>query len=281
MRISVRHPFERRLGLFPLRMDKSGNFVQQSVWSDYPFIIPNKKIDDEKENLSAGWNLLSYKKPVSASSFLPDFFPANAVDEKVETRWSAETGQPGEWFQVDLQKKIEIRAIQVNFADQDFTIQAPHNLIFYRYIIEASGDGIKWNKIIDKSKNRKDAVHELIVLNKPVETRYLRITNCEKLPGKFSLYDFRVFGKEKGELPQPVANLKIVRNPQDPRKYRLTWDYQKEATGYIVNVFLENGIYVASVMVFDNEYQGGFFNRDSNYSFTIDAFNASGVTKMK
>jgi len=277
MKISVRHMFERRLGLFPLRIDDGGNFIQQSVWSDYPFIIPNKKMDYKKENLSAGWNLLSYHQPVAASSFLPEYAPEYAVDEKVETWWSAKTGQPGEWFQVDLQKKTEVEAIQVNFADQDFNIKAPHNLIFYRYIIEASGDGIKWVKIIDKSKNTKDAVHELVVLNKPVETRYLRITNCEELPGKFSLYDFRVFGKGKGELPQQVTDLKVARNPQDPRKFHLSWASQKDATGYIVNVSLANGTPVASVMVFNNEYQGGFFNRNSDYTFTINAFNANGV----
>jgi len=272
MKISVRHMFERRLGLFPLQIDENGRFVQQSVWSDYPFIVPDRKMDYSKDNVSAGWNLLSYHQPVTASSSLSGFSPSLAVDEKIETWWAAQTGHPGEWLQVDLRKKTEVRAIQVNFADQDFNIQPPHNLIFYCYIIEASDDGITWKKIVDKSKNARDAVHELDVLKKPVETRYLRITNCKELPGKFSLYDFRVFGKGNGELPQLVANLKVMRNQQDPRRYQLTWSPQKEVTGYIVNVFLANGTPVASVMVFDSEYQGGFFNRDSNYTFTVEAF---------
>ena len=279
MKISIRHMFERRLGLFPLHIDEAGNFIQQSVWSDYPFVIPDRKMDYEKEDVSAKWNLLSYNQPVAASSFLPVSFPFYAIDEKVETWWSAETGKAGEWFQVDLRGKNEVRAIQINFADQDFNIQAPHNLLFYRYIIEASDDGVKWEKIIDKSKNEKDAVHELIVLDRPIETRYLRITNSEELPGKFSLYDFRVFGKGKVALPKEVENLRAIINTQDPRRYNLSWARQKVADGYIVNVFLENGTYVTSIMVFDNAYQGGIFNRDSKYLFTVDAFNASGVTK--
>ena len=280
MKISVRHMFERRLGLFPLHIDEKGNFIQQSVWSDYPFIIPDKKTDfSNVENLSAGWNLVSYNQPVTVSSFMPDAFPFYAVDEKVETWWSAETGNPGEWFQIDLREKTEVRAIQVNFADQDFDITAPHNPIIYRYIIEASDNGKNWKKIIDKSKNTKDAVHELIVLDKPTKSRYLRIINSEKLPGKFSLYDFRVFGKGKMALPKTVTNVRAIKNEQDPRKYHITWARQMMADGYIVNVFLKNGTYVASVMVFDNEYWGGFFNRDSDYLFTIDAFNASGITK--
>ena len=277
MKISVRHMFERRLGIFPLHIDNNGNFVQQSVWSDYPFVVPNRKMDYEKETVSTGWNLLSYNQPVAFSSFLPTYFPFYAVDEKVETWWSAETGNPGEWFQVDLRKKMEVRAIQVNFADQDFNISAPHDPVIYRYVIEMSNDGENWKKIVDKSKNTRDAVHELIVMNKPVETRYLRITNCEELPGKFSLYDFRVFGKGNGDLPEQVTNIKVIKNTEDSRRYHISWQPQKIATGYIVNVFLEDGSYVTSVMTLDNDIEGGFFNRYSNYLFTVVAFNENGI----
>ena len=278
MKISIRHMFERRLGLFPLHIDKDGNFIQQSVWSDYPFVIPDRKMDYEKENVFAGWHILSYNKTASASTILENTSPALAVDEKVETWWSAETGNTGEWFQVDLGKKSEIRAIQVNFADQNFRLRPPHHPVFYNYIIEASNNGVKWEKVIDNSKNEKDAVHELIVLNKPVETRYLRITNKQELLGKFSIYDLRVFGKGKGKLPRIVENITAVRT-NDPRKYNISWDAQKTATGYIVNVFLENGLFVTSVMTLENELKGGFFNSDSKYLFSIDAFNENGIAK--
>jgi len=32
-------------------------------------------------------------------------------------------------------------------------------------------------------------------------------------------------------------------------------------------------------MVFENQFEGRFFNRDSKYYFSIDAFNESGITK--
>ena len=278
MKISVRHMFERRIGLFPLHIDKDGNFIQQSVWADYPFIIPDRKMDYEKESVFAGLHLLSYNQPVAFSSFLKGTFPFHAVDEKAETWWSAETGNAGEWFQVDLRKKSEVMAIQVNFADQDFKIKEQQNPVKYKYTIEASDDGKNWINIFDKNTNSKDAVHELIVLDKPIETRYLRITNTQNLLGKFSLYDFRVFGKGKGDLPNVVSNIKVLKT-EDPRRYNISWQRQKEATGYIVNVFLEDGKYVTSVMALDNELRGGFFNRDSKYLFTIDAFNENGITK--
>jgi hypothetical protein len=281
MKIAVRHWFERRLGLFPLYITEDGKFGQQSVWSDYPFIIPDEKTDFEKDNRSAGWNLLSYHKQATASSFLDGFIPAFALDEEVESWWSAQTGRPGEWLQVDLKKKMDVRAIQVNLADQDFTFRAPHPLFNYQYFIEASIDGKNWKRIVDKTANTADAVHELITLDKPVNARYLRITNSKELPGKFSLYDFRVFGNGKGKLPQEVSGIQIQRNPDDKRRFSLSWDNQENADGYIVNVGLVGGKITQSIMVYDNVYEGGFFNRDSQYYFTIDSFNENGIIKGK
>jgi hypothetical protein len=34
-----------------------------------------------------------------------------------------------------------------------------------------------------------------------------------------------------------------------------------------------------AVMVYDNRYEGGFFNRDSRYYFSVEAFNENGVTR--
>ncbi|GHT46616.1 endo-1,4-beta-xylanase [Bacteroidia bacterium] len=277
MKISQRHMFERRLGLFPVYITADGTFKEHTVWTDYPFTIPGKKIDFEKNDLSTGWNLLSYDKPVLASSFQLGFLPSYAVNEKVENWWSAQTGKPGEWLQVDLKKKQEIRAIQVNFADQDFTIHAPHPLFVYQYKIEASDDGEKWETIVDKTHNTKDAVHELVVLKKAVKARYLRITNTKELPGKFSLYGFRVFGKGKGDLPQQVTGVNVKRNPDDPRRFAISWNRQKQADGYIIHVRGEKDQLLNVIMVHDNRYEGGWFSQDSNYSFTVEAFNENGI----
>ena len=279
MKISERHMFERRLGLFPLYLTSEDKVAQHSVWTDHPFIIPDKKVDFEKNNCSVGWNLLSYGKPVLASSYVYGFIPSYAVDEKVERWWSANTGKPGEWLQVDLKSKMEVQAIQVNFSDQDFTIRAPHSPFSYQYKIEASDDEKNWRTIVDKTKNTRDAVHELIVLNKPVETRYLRITNTKELPGKFSMSGFRVFGHGKGDLPKEITGVKVKRNQDDKRRFSLSWNKQKHATGYIINVGVEKDQLLNSIMVFDNEYEGGFFNRDSKYYFSIDTFNENGIVK--
>lgn len=277
MKISQRHMFERRLGLFPVYITEAGMFVQHSVWTDHPFVIPQEKTDFSKTDLSLAWNLLSYNKAVQASSSLEGFPPSYAVNEEVENWWSASTGNPGEWLEIDLGNKPEIKAIQVNFADQDFTIRAPHELFTYQYYIEASDDRENWKTIIDKTKNTKDAVHELIVLDKPIHARYLRITSTKELPGKFSLYGFRVFGKGIGTVPDKVTGINIERNPQDARRYSITWDKQENATGYIIHVGIDKDHLFNAIMVFDNQYEGGWFNRDSDYLFQIEAFNESGI----
>ncbi|MDR1556587.1 MAG: family 43 glycosylhydrolase [Tannerellaceae bacterium] len=276
MKISQRHMFERRLGLFPLYITAKGALGQHSVWMDYPFIIPSEKTDFETNDGFTGWNMLSYRKPVASSSFLEGYKPDLAVDERIETWWAAQTGNPGEWLQVDLKKNMEIRAIQVNFADHDFTLRAPHPLFYYQYVIEASTNGENWSTIVDRSANSKDAVHDLTVLNQPVHARYLRITNSREVPGKFSLYGFRIFGSGKGKAPGEVSGIRVQRNPDDPRRFFLSWNKQEDADGYIVHARREGGFPPQSVMVYDNEYEGGFFNRDSEYDFTVEAFNENG-----
>lgn len=62
MTISVRHWFERRLGLFPVVVSEKYGMYALTTFADYPFCIPDRKVDFEKEDISMGWNLLSYKK---------------------------------------------------------------------------------------------------------------------------------------------------------------------------------------------------------------------------
>ena len=130
MKISQRHWFERRLGLFPLYIAGNGVVGQHSTWTDYPFIVPDKKTDFEHNDGFAGWHMLSFRKPATASSALEGYAPELAADEQIETWWAAKTGNVGEWLQVDLKKKMEICAIQANFADHDFTMRAPHPLFY-------------------------------------------------------------------------------------------------------------------------------------------------------
>ncbi|MDP2193865.1 MAG: family 43 glycosylhydrolase, partial [Alphaproteobacteria bacterium] len=102
MTISIRHNFERRLGLFPACFDKDGVLRTFTAFGDYPTNMPNRKIDFGKESLFKGWMLLSFNKKASASSSMENFPMKNAFDENIRTWWSANSGDAGEWLSVEL-----------------------------------------------------------------------------------------------------------------------------------------------------------------------------------
>lgn len=279
MTISVRHPFERRLGLFPVAVSTRNGIYAHTVSTDYPFYIPDRKVDFNKEDGNVGWNLLSYKKPVSASSFLIGNEPEKINDERIQTWWAAKTGKLGEWVQVDLEKPMTVNALHVNFADHNFDIHAPHSPVVYQYFIEGSSDGEKWTCLVDEKANRKDEPHRLFTLDRPVKVRYLRICNSKELKGCFSLSGFRVFGKGEGQSPSKVTGFQAVRDQVDKRIYRFTWDGQKEDTGYILRWGTQKDKLTHAAAIYNNQYEARYFNRDSEYYFSISAFNENGLGK--
>ncbi|RWU03979.1 family 43 glycosylhydrolase [Pedobacter chitinilyticus] len=280
--VSIRHMFERRVGLFPAFFDKDGELHCITAFGDYPTMMPARKMDFEKESLFTGWMLLSYKKPVTASSSLPDHAPELAVNEEIRDWWSAQTGNKGEWFQVDLQKLNTVNALQVNFADQDAMLKAQDSYIPYQFMIESSVDGKTWKPLVDKSKNRVDVVHDYMVLPQPVKTRFLRITNISTPAGKFSISGFRVFGKGIGNKPSVVQSVNVNRDKTDDRRCKLQWMPVKDATGYMVYYGNDPGKLFHSIMVYDDhELHIPSLNKGVPYYFRVDAFNENGIAKGK
>lgn len=280
MSISVRHMFERRLGLFPAAFDKEGVLRTFTTFGDYPAIMPDHKIDFENESLFGGWMLLSYKKSAEASSSMETYPVKNAFDEDIRTWWSAKTGDAGEWLSVQLDDKSTVNAIQVNFADNESKLKPDSKDIYYCYRILASNDKKSWKVIADKSNNRKDACHDYIELEKPVKAKYIKIENLKVPDGKFSVYDLRIFGTRKGIIPEEIIDFKVERNATDKRKARLEWPEDNHSTGYVVNYGTEVNKLYTSVMVYDtNTVMLTGLNKDVTYYFSIDSFNESGVAR--
>lgn len=278
MTIAVRHMFERRLGLFPVVISDQYGMYAITDFADYPFRIPDCKVDFEQDyNIHMGWNLLSYRKCMSASSFQDDYDPDLAADERVETWWAAQTGNKGEWLQVDLGEPMQVNAVQVNFADQGFHVSVPYDSVVYQYVLEGSVNGKDWERLFDESNNQKDAPHVLHVLKAPEMIRYLRIINVKKMEGCFSLFDLRVFGHKSGNVPEAVSGFTVSRDVRDRRIFRFSWDASDNVTGYMLYWGTQKGKLTHSTMLYDNHYEGRYFNRDSEYYFEIRAFNESGI----
>nr|WP_199078454.1 discoidin domain-containing protein [Pedobacter sp. ASV19] len=282
MVISVRHMFERRIGLFPAFFDAKGQLNCITSFGDYPMVMPNRKMDYEKESLFANWMLLSYHKPVKASSELAGHPAAMACNEEVRNWWSAATGNKGEWLQIDLQQQCTIHALQINFADEASKLKAGDKVRPYQYLISASDDGIHWHTIVDRSKNTVDVTHEYIVLPKAVKARYVKISNMQVPDGNFSLSGFRIFGQGGGKLPEAVEGFSVQRSPADTRKARLEWKPVKGATGYNVYYGTQKNKLYHSVMVYgEHSLDLSGLNKGVPYFFRIDSFNENGVTKRR
>ena len=239
MTISQRNGLERRLGLFPAGVLPGGQLATSTYLGDYPQFAPGIAQDPLTDN-SPHWMLLSYVKPVTASSTLAakgtrSFGATNAVDEDIRTWWSAATGKSGEWLKVDLTKNCRIDALQINFADQAARTTNYLAAQKYFYFVEASRDGINWKTIIDRRETGRDAPHDYVQLASPVEARYVRITNVQSPSrGLFSLYDFRIFGSGLGSPPPEIRTFTVDRNPADPRKARVSWSPVTNTDFYIV-----------------------------------------------
>lgn len=274
MTISIRHMFERRLGLFPTSFTKDGELVTDTYLGDYPHFI------DGDRGL-VGWMLLSRKKSVSASSSLEGHDSGKAVDEDIRTWWSAMTGNPDEWFQVDLGAKETVDAVQINFADEGSTTMGPTEDV-YKYVLEVSEDAKKWHSVVDHSREGRDSPDDYEVLPRSVETQFVRIRNVHSPNGaKFSLSDLRVFGTGNTPLPEDVTGIMAQRDPNDPRRATIQWRPAKRAEFYIVRLGTNRDQLTQNYQVYDGatEYEVRSLNDGVPYYITVDAVNDGGITQ--
>lgn len=277
--VASKEHYERRVGIFPAYY-KDGYAHARTDYMDFPFILPDKEVDFSKHDISAGMDLLSFGKQMKASSSLGTHRAELATDEDVRTWWSAASGKKGEWLQMDLGRPMKIAALQIGFSDEGFnTYRKDKAVPVYQYVVEHSTDGENWETLVDRSQNAIDQIYELIVLDKKVETRYIRVKNAKDFAvGKFSISDIRLFGTAKGKAPQVVSNLKVNRKA-DRRRMEFSWDEQPSAEGYVIRWGASPEHINNAVMVRGNNAEFGFFDRDIPYYITIEAFNESGKGK--
>jgi hypothetical protein len=275
--IAVKNNFERRLGIWPAGFDSDNVMYCSQAFGDYPTYLPDGPEDHLKSRFT-GWMLLNYKKPVMVSSTLGGFAPNNAVDENIKTYWSAATGNPDEWIQTDLGEISTVRAIQVNYADQDAEFLGKQQGIYHQYRILMSDDGIKWKKLADKSRNKTDVPHDYIELAGPVKTRYLKLVNLHVPSGKFAVSGFRVFGNGQGQKPSAVKGFSVYRTEKDRRSALIRWNIDEKAYAYNIYFGTAPGKLYNSIMVYDNnEYWFRGMDVKSTYYFSIESVNENGT----
>jgi hypothetical protein len=279
MVISVKHKFERRLGVFPAGFDGAGVMRTDTYLGDLPQYLPGVRRSPLDSNRT-GWMALSDGAHATASSALADHPAALAADEDVQTWWSARTGAPDEWLTLDLGAATTVRALQVNLAEQDTKVRGD-TAEPARYLVESSLDGQRWNVLMDRRRATRDAPHAYLELAAPVRARWVRITNRRAAAGgTFSVRDLRVFGLGDGPVPAAVTSLTVVRHADDDRSATISWARAPGAKRYVVRYGLAPDALYGSIEVGDvTTLTTNALNRGVAYWFTVDALNAAGVTR--
>ncbi|HLO90145.1 MAG TPA: family 43 glycosylhydrolase [Lentimicrobium sp.] len=276
--ISVKNNFERRNGLWPAGFDADGVMYCNTAFGDYPYYLPTGKADHLKGAFT-GWMLLNYNKPVTVSSTLGAYNANQAVDEKIQTYWSARTANAGEWITSDLGEVSTVRAIQINYADQDAEFLGKSAGVYHRYKVYHSKDGKKWQVLIDKSKNTTDVPHDYVELQKPVEARFIKLENIKMPTGKFAISGLRVFGNGHSIVPDTVKNFIVLRTEKDKRSAWIKWSQVDNAYAYNIYLGVEPGKLYNCIMVYGaNEYWLKTMDKEKPYYFCIEAVNENGVS---
>jgi len=286
--ISIHHIFERRISLYPCEISEDGKLYANTLRSDYPMLVPHDN-PDPFHSSGVDWHLLSYGKKMTASSILDEAHaPAYAADEHMATWWCAKTSAAGEWLAMDFEKACTITAIQINFADQGVSADTygRKNVHYgYQYILEGSLDGETWSTLLDRSSNTKDMPHDYVQLDTPLSIRHLKITNCGEVPAGslFAISGLRVFGPASGPAPVKAPAFTVTRL-EDARDMEVFITPVEDAEGYYIRFgvtpdTLYTHYQVLNDQLHDHPVHIGCLNRHTAYYITVDAYNASGITK--
>lgn len=293
MRISVNHDFERRVGIWKAAYDKDGELCCNQRYGDWPIMVSDQKEQDIWTNPE--WMLLSYGKEVSASSFVEEKRPELISNENVQNWWQASSNGLDEWIMLDLGEVKDVRAVQINFADDNIEIPVPGQIrgttqaryieeadLRTQYLLEGSIDEENFFVLEDKTQAESDYSHDFLVWEDGKSVRYLRLSNM-KVPYEQNpcISGLRVFGYSQGELPKQVE-YKVERTSEIDMHVRIQEDILHTAkVGYNILWGYEEDKLYHSYLTYENEKRIGALVEGQSYYVRVDAFNECGITEGK
>lgn len=293
LRISKNSNFERRLGLWPAGFDGEGELFCNQRYGDWPMKIDGRLMNPWE---APEWMLLSYKKPTKSSSYTEAKDAMNATDEDIRTWWKAATNKSGEWIEVDLQQECDVRAIQINFADDKIEIKLPTGAVLQgepdlryidmrkhctRWLLEGSLDGKEYFVIEDKSTATTDLAHDLTVREEGLQIRFIRCTIIE-VPYQQNpcISGLRVFGTSPGNAPEAVADVEMFLITD--LDLHVKWQTNNDTVGYNVLWGFEPGKLYHGYMIFaEAAVTIGAMIKGQPVYVRVDAFNECGITEGK
>lgn len=303
MRISVNHQFERRVGIWPAGFDEEGELFCNQNYGDWPIAVEEGKEDPWRE---PQWYLLSYAKPASCSSFAEGKGAQKAVNEDSKSWWRAAGTSSGEWLEVDLEKPSDVRAIQINFADDDLPVASPGKIqgsatqpryieerdLCTRWKLEGSLDGKEYFMIEDKSEAVTDLPHDLVIREEGILVRFVRLTVVQ-IPYDAApcISGLRLFGPGAGEKPAQAGFrasrsgdrldlLVTIEGKSDASGYNILWGHKEDKLYHSYQIFRAPDD-VRSMRDAVIEKRIGALVKEQEYYVRVDAYNENGITRGK
>ena len=290
-RISVNHNFERRVGVWPVGFDADGEMFCNQRFGQWPIAVDeNSKMDPWKK---PEWYLLSAGKAATASTEEAGKEASKVTEENCQTWWRAATAEPGQWVQVDMGKPYDVRAIQINLADDKIDMESPKPLQMdmtggryieendypTRWTLEGSLDGVNYFMIEDKSEVNTDLTHELIVREDGLQVRYLKLTVIKTVYDQPACVSgIRVFGFGDGEAPKAPA-FTAERTGDCSMKVAVTSD-ASDAVGYnILWGHAADKLYHCYEIIGRTEQEVKALIKGQDCYVRVDAFNENGITE--
>ena len=210
------------------------------------------------------------------------------MDEDCRRWWSAGSDQPGEWLCVDLGRDYDVRAIQVNMADEKLVVDFPADsygddrktrhietrLQISCYTVETSLDGETWTLREDVARECSNGYYEYA---DGIRARYIRVTGGALPYGQtLRVSGLRVFGNGEGACPAQ-ANAKAVR--VDALDGKISWQHIENAQGCNVRYGIAPDKLYQSWLVYDaDEVTLSTLMSGQTYYICVDSFNENGVT---
>lgn len=274
--LSVNVNWERRITMQASFIDNDGLLFADNYFGDYPHYAP---AIPGKQGKFTGWMLLSYNKPVTASSFVDDHQPKHVNNESVKNFWLAEANDAKQWLQIDLQKASTVRAIQVNFHDYKSGMYGRIKDLHHRYTIQGSADGKTWITLVDRAGSFEDVPNDYVEMTTPASVRYIRYNNIKVPTPHLAISGLRVFGTGNGKVPADVKSFTVTRK-SDRRDALIRWDVVPGAQGYnIIWGIAPDKLYNSWMVYGKNELLLKSLTVNQQYYFTIEAFNENGISK--
>lgn len=280
--IGLNWGMERRIAMFPAGFDADDQMFANTRFGDFPHYLPSQKWQNQDE-LFTGWMLLSYQKPVSASSTRDTLKPSRVTDENPRTFWVAQRNQPGEWLTVDLQHESEVKAVQINYTDYQNNVYNSDSTVYTQFKILHSNDGKRWNILTDLSTQpRRDRACAYVAFDQPVRTRYIRYEHIYTAGPNLAISDVRIFGNTPGKAPLTPAGLRVIRQ-KDQRNADLRWEKVAGAVGYNIRWGIAPDKLYQTYQIWGDQpasLELRALNVGVPYFFAIEAFNETGVSRL-